>query len=268
MNSLIVLTLLFLLGLCVGGQLNRGIYRLAWNPQLIGPWSPADERASARYWYDRIPVVGWWFLRRESSLHGRGYWVRPLLIELLTGAGFAALYWHEVLWAGAFEFAPRLRFVPALSTLQAQYFSHLVLICLMLVATFIDFDEQTIPDAITIPGTTIGLFLAALLPQARLLVTVDAANGTAVDHLHLAAGSLHMGWRPWLDGPAGLMLALGCFSGWWLAIMPWFWTSRRGWQKGLQYLVASARRGMNRVMLTIAAFVCNLQRNISSVIYP
>ncbi len=45
---------------------------------------------------DRVPVLGWWGLRREAPWHGPGYWIRPLLIELATGIGFAVLYWGEV----------------------------------------------------------------------------------------------------------------------------------------------------------------------------
>ena len=89
------LALLFLLGATLGGQLNRGIYRLAWYPRAIGPWSLPLSEVPPRHWTDRLPIVGWWGLRREAAWHGRGYWVRPLLLELGTGIGFAVLYWLE-----------------------------------------------------------------------------------------------------------------------------------------------------------------------------
>ncbi len=89
------LAVLFLFGALVGGQLNRGIYRLAWNRRPIGPWSATHEKALPRHWYDWIPIFGWLALRRESTLHGPGYWVRPLLIELAAGLGFVLLYWWE-----------------------------------------------------------------------------------------------------------------------------------------------------------------------------
>ena len=50
---------LFLLGVAVATQLNRGIYRLAWFARPIGPWSAAHEAALPRHWSDRIPIVGW-----------------------------------------------------------------------------------------------------------------------------------------------------------------------------------------------------------------
>ena len=52
---------------------------------------------------------------------------------------------------------------------------------LMLVATFIDFDEKTIPDEITIPGTLLGLLFAALWPDSHLPVArlVDRQRAAA-----------------------------------------------------------------------------------------
>ena len=31
-----------------------------------------------------MPIWGWLGLRRETNLHGRGYWVRPLVVEVLA----------------------------------------------------------------------------------------------------------------------------------------------------------------------------------------
>ena len=45
---------------------------------------------------NRLPLIGWLFLRRERSHWGRGFWIRPLLIELATGAGLALLYVWEI----------------------------------------------------------------------------------------------------------------------------------------------------------------------------
>ena len=44
----------------------------------------------------------------------------------------------------------------------------MVLLALLAVATFIDFDEQTIPDAVTVPGTLLALMLAGLCPTGTL----------------------------------------------------------------------------------------------------
>ena len=37
---------------------------------------------------------------REAAIHGRWFWVRPLLLEIGTGAAVAALYWWEIVELG------------------------------------------------------------------------------------------------------------------------------------------------------------------------
>ncbi len=248
------------LGVLVGSQMNRGIYRLAWFRHDIGPWSPPHGDALPRGKYDRLPILGWWLLRRESSVHGRGFWVRPLLLELAMGIGFAALYWYEV-DQGAVLVRGRGVFVPPplLSSWVAhvQFLSHLVLISLMMVATFIDLDEQTIPDAITIPGTLLGLLFAAVLPESRAIVTVPAAiagSGYAAEFLHLCSGTgrPNVGdWPAWLDGSSGLFIGLACFIAWCLAIIPWTWTLRRGLIMAVRFWLASIPRRPSTVPIAV-----------------
>ena len=52
------LAALFAVGLCAGSLVNLGVYRLAWFPRPISPWSapPPDGRRGG--WLDRVPIVG------------------------------------------------------------------------------------------------------------------------------------------------------------------------------------------------------------------
>ncbi len=90
------LAALFVLGAFLGSAANLAIYRLAWRPRPISPWSRPDPSAPPRRFWDRLPIFGWLGLRREAALHGAGFWVRPMLLELLAGIGLAWLYWWEV----------------------------------------------------------------------------------------------------------------------------------------------------------------------------
>jgi prepilin signal peptidase PulO-like enzyme (type II secretory pathway) len=233
----LLLAAIFVLGAALGGQLNRGIYRLAWRPRPIGPWSAPHPQAPPRQAADRLPIVGWLGLRRESFLHGPGYWLRPLLIELLTGAGFAALYWWEVCQARLLPAAAGPAFDPWL--LHAQFLAHAILIALMIVATFIDFDEKTIPDAITLPGTLAGLILMAAWPAAAPPVLRLSPAGASLAPLLMTSP---LDWPDWLNEPSGLGLGLTCLAGWCLAVWPKTATLRRGPVKGAQYLVVSMFR--------------------------
>jgi prepilin signal peptidase PulO-like enzyme (type II secretory pathway) len=227
---------MYLLGTLVGGQLNRGIYRLAWNQRPWGPWSAPHPDAPRRTWYDKIPVFGWVALRRESLVHGRGYWIRPLLLELFCGAWFAFLYWWEI----SGHVVPRVAglVMPSSLSLHAQLFCHLVLISFMVMATFIDIDEKTIPDQITVPGLLIGLVLVTLLPSAPLWVP-RSLGGTTVTSLSITTPHA---WPRWLDGPGGLAVGLACFAGWIYGILPKTWWTRSGWGKAFRYLGASIVR--------------------------
>src|SRR6476660_9599707 len=156
---------LFLIGACLGAAINLGIYRLAYLRRRISAWSRTRGRLPSRGWLDRVPIIGWWNLRREAKIHGRGFWIRPMLLELVFGLGIAALYWLEIgeLAINRALAAPGLQpGANAITLLHYQFAIHVVLLALMAVATFIDIDEQTVPDAITIPGTIIGLSIAAL----------------------------------------------------------------------------------------------------------
>lgn len=235
------LAMVLLLGTVIGGQINRGIYRLAYHRRHIGPWSPPAPGAPPRRWYDRLPVLGWISLARESKLHGPGYWLRPLMIELFFGCGLALLYWWEItggltpdVWPGM----PPMKLPDqADASIHAQFLAHVILITLMTVASFIDIDEKLIPDEITVIGTLIGLTLAVLLPMS--LLPIPGADVGTWDFLKLTSP---LPWPAYLDGPRGLLTGLACFFAWWLAILDLRLIGRRGAGKAITYLLARIRR--------------------------
>ena len=163
------LALLFVIGTFLGSLANWAVYRLAWNQRLIGPWTKPHPQAPQRVFADRIPIFGWLGLRRESSIHGSTFWIRPLLVELFAGFALAWLYWWETYRLGLYP--PGVpRAVPEIwrQVIHLQFLVHTVFLWLMLVATLIDADEKTIPDMITIPGTLFALVIAAVFPYALL----------------------------------------------------------------------------------------------------
>src|SRR5262245_27672590 len=178
---------LFLIGACVGAAVNLGVYRLAYLRRRISPWSRTRGRVPSRGLLDRVPIVGWWNLRREAKIHGRGFWIRPMLLELTFGIGIAALYWLEI-GELAINVAPAFPGVrpsgtAAMTLVHLQFAIHVVLLVLMAMATFVDIDEQTVPDAITIPGTIIGLSIAALCSASVLPLLQIAGQPPAAGDL-------------------------------------------------------------------------------------
>lgn len=238
------LAVVFVLGVCMGAAVNWAIYRFAWYPRSISPWSPPDPSAPPRRRSDRLPIVGWLGLRREAALHGTGFWIRPMLIEILTGVGLAWLYWWEVNQGGVLPFAVFALNAPfRQSCLHLEFISHAILITLMLAASMIDVDEKTIPDEITVVGTLVGLFLAAVAPNSLLPDALPAGPfGISWDCLNLTSPN---GWPAVLNGApnaGSLLLGLGCWWAWCAVILPRLWYSRHGWRRATQLCCARLRR--------------------------
>ncbi|MEM9658170.1 MAG: A24 family peptidase, partial [Planctomycetota bacterium] len=257
-------------GAAVGAVVNWAAYALAWNPRPISPWSPAHPQAPPRILADRLPLVGWWRLRRESPLHGRWFWIRPLCVELSVATALAGLYWWEVIQQGLVQ--PQLDGIPVRApewTTTATFLSHAVLLSLMAAASLIDIDEKIIPDEITVVGTLLGLIIAAaspmsLLPQIAIAGAVkppacveielpaDAAvqQRLLVEPVTLAAPNAWpaaLGARP---HGQGLAIGLGCLAVWYFSLMPRFWRRRRGALYGLRIMFARVLREMRRLPLS------------------
>ena len=184
-------------------------------PRPISPWSRPDPVGPAATFWDRLPIFGWLGLRREAGLHGAGFWVRPMLLELLAGIGLAWLYWWEV---GRRRLLPPgipPAFAPEWLSAAAPgvRLAHTVLITLMLVASLIDADEKIIPDEITIPGTLVGLLLAAAWPWS-LLPDVIPLGGGCLGVEHSASGfAQRVAGRGWTAIRTTASLVLGWLVG-------------------------------------------------------
>jgi len=234
--------MLAIVGAIAGSAINAGIYGLAWWPRPISPWQQRDPKAPPRRGSDFLPVIGWLGLARETPIHGRGFWLRPMLVELACCIGLPALYY----WETSYSLAPSLVGVvaPAILSLHHQFLAHAMLMGLMLVATFIDFDEKTIPDEITVAGTILGLLLAAAWPDSNLPVARAVGPAAlpifAYEPLLLTSTS-H--WPGWFNEIRGLALGIVIFVAWCLALIPALATLRRGWRNGVRYYFASMRRG-------------------------
>jgi prepilin signal peptidase PulO-like enzyme (type II secretory pathway) len=251
--------ILFVAGLFLAGAINWGIYRLAYDVRWISPWSAAPIESGRRTWLDRAPLVGWFRLRRETPLHGPNFWVRPLAVELLTGFLLAFLYWWEI---GQWALLPtelqawlrlpnhQVERAAALIAMHWEYLAHVLLLALMLVASFIDLDEKTIPDAVTIPGTLLGLALAVAAPQSLLPImsVLGGPNGMAAaaparETLLFCSPN---DW-PWPIELAGgrdwhsLAVGLACIWLWCVALLPRIWRGRRGVQFALWLFCARLR---------------------------
>jgi prepilin signal peptidase PulO-like enzyme (type II secretory pathway) len=239
-------------GVIAGNLINAAIHTLGWQPRRANPWSPLHPYDHGNRWLDRLPLVGWWRLRRKCEQLGARFWVRPLLVELFTAALFAGLYWWEIGQQGliAYRPDPPPGVLPSAATLEIMhvvYLSHLVLVSFMLAASFIDIDDQVIPDAVTVPGTLLGLVLAAGYPWCLLpghVELIPAGRGQFVEFVTFLYPS-YMSLKEWpRDWGNVLTLALGlaCYWAWCIALLPRLWRPSVGLRRALRYLFAHALR--------------------------
>lgn len=255
------LAALFLCGAVVGAVANWAVDRLRWEPRWLSPWGPRHPELPPVRHTDRLPILGWLGLRREAPLRGAGFWLRPLVVELFTGLLFAGLYWWEVEQQALYQ-PPLAMPVPLNPLLVAQLHwqlaAHLVLVGFMLVASIIDIDERIIPDAVTIPGTLLGLALATVVP-ACLLPDVVPLNGGGFNlHIFLKVSSPRI-W-PALLAPYPNLVSLGiglaCAWLWCVGLLPRPWRTRHGLSRAFQILFARiAREPFSRLVLLLSIFV-------------
>lgn len=214
-------TVLLWLGLCVGlalgSFLNVVIYRLPrmlerdWAAQcaeLSGATPAPVERLNLAYprshcpscqhqisVLENIPLLSWIVLRGRCSSCRTRISIRYPLVELLTGIGVAYC---------------STRYGATLAGLGATAF-----LCALIAASFIDFDTQFLPDAITLPLLWLGLLINI---PGTFVDLQSAVIGAAAGYLSLwsvfwlfklATGKDGMGY-----GDFKLLAAIGAWTGW------------------------------------------------------
>ena len=128
-----------------------------------------------------------------------------MLVELLTRHRAGGLYWWEIGAGGLLP--PGLPPGAGGSYCRSCTWNspRMVLIALMLAASMIDVDEKIIPDEITIPGTLVGLLLAAAWPVVAAAGRRLIGGQLDLDFLQLTSPNA---WPAWLDGRPQHRLAL------------------------------------------------------------
>ncbi len=201
--QIFLVVLSFVVGAMVGSFLNVCVYRLPRNLSVVKPRSKCPRCEQSIAWYDNIPIVSWLALGAKCRNCGEPIsWQYPL-VEAITGALFVFVY---------------LRFGLVLATPI-----YMALAASLVVVTFVDLTDWTIPNEITIPGVFIGIgcsVLAMFYPESGLLLDspisaiIGAAVGFAILYAMDKGALLLLGKRGMGFGDVKLMAMLGAFLGW------------------------------------------------------
>ncbi|MDD5492644.1 MAG: prepilin peptidase [bacterium] len=195
--------IVFLFGLLFGSFANVCIYRFPRNESIVFPASHCPSCSKPIPWYDNIPVLSFILLRGNCrSCQAPISWRYPL-VELITGIIFAALFLKY-----NFTF----------------FFWMYALVSLVLVIiTFIDFQEQIIPDELSyglmIAGTVFSFFNKELYLQI-IFYFPQILNQLVASYVGLLVGGGILYLIAWISrggmggGDIKLAAGLGTFLGW------------------------------------------------------
>ena len=226
-----------LLGACVGSFLNVVVHRLPQEDaakRSLGGRSRCPRCGAPIRWFDNVPVLGWLVLRGRARCCGGAISPRYPLVELTTAALFFAL----AVWP---PFGPFVATAPdgfVFDGAAAMAFAlHAAFVALLVALTFIDFDTQLLPDALTKPGIALGV-AAGLWPGLAGQLSSDADVPVALRSLLASvAGVVAGGGTTWLVRAVGtsvfkkeamgfgdvtLMAMIGAFLGWRGALLSLF----------------------------------------------
>lgn len=199
----LILIFVFWFGCIWGSFLNVCIYRVQAGISLSYPPSTCPTCDQRIKWYDNIPIISWIVLGGKCRSCGMKISFRYPFVEGLTGAFFVAVW-----------------MMYGLTWLSPVYW--LVMFGLLW-GTFVDIDEQWIPDRVTYGGMILGIPLSALVPamhgattwQASLFASlIGAGIGFGLLWLVMVLGKMAFKKDAMGFGDVKLMGAVGAMLGW------------------------------------------------------
>lgn len=210
----------FLIGLVLGSFLNVCISRLPEHRSIVHPRSHCPECGAPIRWYDNVPLLSWLLLRGRCRNCQRAISRRYPLVELAVAVWFAlqASRFYALL---NFYFWKPENPGDSSDAVSAIVIAVAVAVLGFLLIGLIVMDWQThlLPNAFTLPGIAIGLFLVCvqaiflspgqgqvLLPTNSIRLTSAGAGGPDKGNVFLTGPEALIGGRVLAVCAAALLL--------------------------------------------------------------
>ena len=138
----------FWFGACIASFLNVVIWRVPRGESIVSPPSHCPKCNAPIKWWQNLPILSWLALRGKCANCRAPISPRYVLVELLGGALFLAVF---------------MKFNPLGMPLDTHLWAvvaiivYWIWIALMIAGSFIDFDHQLLPDFTTVGGMVLGL---------------------------------------------------------------------------------------------------------------
>jgi len=195
----------------VGSFLNVCIYRLPKERSIIVPGSYCPNCTVAIHWYDNIPILSYIFLGGRARCCKARISFRYFIVEALTASAFLVLF-------SAFGVTPK-------------FFAYAVMASGLIIATFVDFEIQEIPDEVSIGGLAAGLILVIAFPSilnetTRLNGFLNSFSGALIGGGMIYAmgmlGEFTFKREAMGGGDVKLLAMIGAFIGWKFTLLTFF----------------------------------------------
>ena len=206
-----VAIIIFIFGLLIGSFLNVCIYRMPKSESIIFPSSHCPNCKKSIFWYDNIPIFSYLALAGKCRSCKVKISLRYPLVEAITASLLTLLF-------VAFGLTPK-------------FFAYSVMACGLVVATFVDFEIQEIPDEISLGGLVVGLLLAFAFPSilgeasrmhGLLNSFIGALVGGGIIYVLGVLGKLAFKKDAMGGGDVKLMAMIGSIIGWKLVLLTFF----------------------------------------------
>lgn len=203
--------IVFVIGAIIGSFLNVCIYRLPKGRSVIVPGSHCPNCGAKIHWFDNIPILAYLFLGARARCCKARISFRYFIVEVITAFVFLALF---------------LSF-----GLSAKFFAYLALVSGLIVATFVDFEIQEIPDEVSVGGLVAGLVLSIAFPSilnepSRLGGFLNSFSGALAGGAMIYAmgmlGEFAFKKEAMGGGDVKLLAMIGAFIGWKLTLLTFF----------------------------------------------
>ncbi|MFQ5667202.1 MAG: prepilin peptidase [Candidatus Binatia bacterium] len=192
---MIPLLFAFVLGAVVGSFLNVCIWRLPHGESIVSPPSHCPACGARIGNRDNIPLISYLLLRGRCRACGQHISPRYPAVEALMGVMVVLLFYHF-----------------GLSPVLAMYTAF---VAALIVISFIDLDNQIIPDAISLPGIGVGVLASALGYGPSLLDSVlGVVLGGGILYAVAVGYEALTGREGMGGGDIKLLAMIGAFLGW------------------------------------------------------
>jgi leader peptidase (prepilin peptidase)/N-methyltransferase len=199
----IEIVLIFILGLIVGSFSNVCIYRIPRNESIAYPASHCPKCHSNISPKDNIPLLSYILLKGRCRNCKSKISIQYPIVELLTGLIYLIIY--------------------LIYDLSIQTLIYIILASALIIISFIDLNEQIVPDVISLPGIVLGFIISFFVPYISFVNSaLGILAGGGIILIIGLAGSVIFKKEAMGGGDVKLAAMIGAFLGWRYSIISLF----------------------------------------------